>query len=151
MLLTLTFALQGWLANLPWEKLLAGGQGILVLIILLAIVIKVAPTWKEVKIKDLSLRDHEVEVRGEEAKALTMLSGVLRDVAVEQRKATETQRTASEITELLQRVNADRSEKLATGVTALGERFDRLEKIIQVAEQNEHSDLTSRVKALECP
>jgi hypothetical protein len=134
---------------LPWREFISFGPGFVALIVILVFLIRMAPTWKEVKIRELDLRSSEVGVRGEEAKALGMLADVLRDVAVEQRKATETQRSATEITELLQRVNADRSEKLSSGVEQLSERFDRLEKLIVIT--NGHEKLETRVNALEHP
>ena len=105
-----------------------GGQTVLILAIILAAVIRLAPTWREIKLKqiekearELDVREGESKVQGQTATALSHLAEVLHEVAIEQRRATET-------IEILQRVNADQTDQLNGNLRAMNERMDRLEK-----------------------
>lgn len=129
--------LQGWTELGPF---LQYGPTIILLVVILGFLLKALPVWKEVKLKEIELRGQDIETRGEEAKALSALSTVLREVAVEQRHATEETKRAAETIDILQRVNADVSDRLAGSVAALNDRLERLEKI---------ENLSSRVGALE--
>lgn len=135
--------LQG-MVGLPWDKLLYGAQGVLVLGMILYGVIKVLPSWERVKDREFTQRQTEVTVRGEEAKALTKLADVLREVAVEQRKATDKTAETAEMIEMLQRVNADSANRLERNVAAVNDRIDRVETLIA-----NQTSLTARVGALE--
>jgi hypothetical protein len=137
-------ALQSWTDLGP---LLQYGPTIILLLLVLGFLLKSMPAWKEVKLKELELRNHEIAVRGEEAKSLSALSEVLRDVAVEQRKATDEQRRATETIDILQRVNSDASDRLASNVAVLNDRLDRIERLSQLSTQ--HESLSNRVGALE--
>lgn len=118
-----------------------GGQTVVILIVLIFGIIKILPTWKVIKLKQLELRKEEFELRkaesevkGQEAAALVQLgtglakmSETLDHIAIEQRRATE-------IIEILQRANADQSDQLTysvraltEGMTRLTERVDRIE------------------------
>jgi hypothetical protein len=96
----------------PWTQFLAFGPGFVALVLILIFLLRAMPTWKEVKIREIELREAEVKVRGAEAEGLTTLADVLRSIAVEQRRATET-------IDILQRVNADASERLTQNVSGL--------------------------------
>lgn len=130
-------ALQGWAELGP---LLQYGPTIILLFIIVGFLLRALPTWKEVKLKELDLRGHDIETRTREAEALSSLATVLREVAVEQRKATEEQKRTSETIEILQRVNSDASDRLSANVAVLNDRLERLERI---------ETLSSRVGALE--
>lgn len=140
----LTLLIQTWSDLGP---MLQYGPTVILLGLTLIFILKALPSWKEVKLRELELRTTEVTVRGEEAKALTALSETLRDVAVEQRKATEEQRRATEMIEILQRVNSDASDRLTAAMTAQNERIDRIEKFAVLAQQQEN--LIGRVGVLE--
>ncbi|MGH9942837.1 MAG: hypothetical protein ACRD9R_10835 [Pyrinomonadaceae bacterium] len=105
------------------------GPTVILLFLVLGFVLKFAPTWKEVRLKELELRREELAVRDKESMALgslsvglSNLSEVLQSIAVEQRRATET-------IEILQRVNADASDKLTTHVQSLAQRLDKVEEL----------------------
>jgi hypothetical protein len=128
-----------------WMQYIAFGPGFVALILILVFLIRMAPTWKEVKLKELELRSQEVNVRGEEAKGLGALgtslgamAKVLEEIAVRQREDTED-------VEMLQRVNIDASQKLTMTVTGLNDRLDRLDR----DGSSQVQQLASRVESLE--
>lgn len=121
-----------------WMQYVAFGPGFIALVLILIFLIRMAPTWKEVKLRELELRSNEVNVRGEEAKALGALANVLDSVALRQREA-------SENLEIMQRVNADASQKLTVNVAGLNDRLDRMERDGLPNLQS----LTHRVESLE--
>jgi hypothetical protein len=126
-----------------WTELgpmLQYGPTIILLILILGFLLRALPAWKEVKLKELDLKGTDIETRGQEAKALEALAIVLRDVAVEQRKATEETKRATETIDILQRVNSDVNDRLAASVAFLNDRLERIEKM---------DNLSNRVGALE--
>ena len=120
-----------------WPQIaLWGGQTVILLGLILGFLLKVLPTYKELKLKEFELKKQELEVRegesrvrGQEALALGQLAEVLNAVAVEQRRATET-------TEILQRVNADSADRLNNQIEVLSERIERLEQSLEHNDAN---------------
>lgn len=129
--------------QIPWLQLaLWGGQTCLLVALVLAFLIKVAPTWEKIKLQEIEVRKLDIAARSQEAaaglqiangiielgKGLAILgesqeqvSTVLRDVAVEQRKATE-------VIEILQRYQADSNDQLAYNVRVLTDRVEKIEE-----------------------
>jgi hypothetical protein len=105
----------------PWREFIAFGPGFVALIMILIFLIRMAPTWKEVKLRELDLRGEEVKMRGEEGKALGALANVLDSIAVRQTEATEN-------VQMLQRVNVDSNQKLNMNLLSLNDRLDRLDR-----------------------
>lgn len=102
-------------------QLIQFGPTVVMLGLLLWCVIKLAPMWKEVRLRELDVREQEGVAKGQQAGALNQLADALREIAVEQRRATE------ELT-IMQRVNNDSSSQLRYSVDTLSQRVDSLEK-----------------------
>ena len=77
-------------------------------------VIKLAPTWREVKLRELDIREKEVAQREQQSVAIQALAECTRDIALEQRHATEALRIA-------ERVNIREGEKLGDTVLEVKE------------------------------
>jgi len=121
--------------NSGWEKWIGEGVAISLIIILLGFLLRALPTWKEIKINEFNVRTKEAEVGGQTslaisnlatsqtqlATALETLGGTVRDIAIEQKKATEN-------VMILQRVNTNESQQMSNIVEELVERVDALEK-----------------------
>lgn len=121
------------------------GPAVVQLGLVLIFLLRIAPTWKEVRLRELDLKERDATVSEKVAESLGRLADVLQAVAVEQRRATET-------IEILQRVNADASDHLISNVRLLSERVTRIEDnggttLAQVAVDVHR--LTSRVGAIE--
>lgn len=110
----------------PWRDFIAFGPGFVALIMILFFLIRMAPTYKEVKLRDLDLRSHEVDVRAKEAESLTALSKVLYEVAVEQRRA-------ADAVKIMQHINSRSADNLSDNVDTLDENVrtlsDQVEKL----------------------
>ena len=106
--------------QLPWGGQLAMfGPTIVILVLLLGFMLKAMPTWKELRMRELAVREEEAKSRAEHAMALKAVGGslealggslnrssqLLENVALEQRRATDAVR-------LLQRVNSQTTERL---------------------------------------
>ncbi len=108
--------------SVPWGQIATFGPTVVLLALILWFLIRMAPVWKEVKFKELEVRGDESKVKGEQATALNSLASVLRDVSVEQRRATEN-------IEISQRVNAELADRLSTSLQLLARRLDGLEAL----------------------
>lgn len=107
--------------GLAWSQLIQFGPTVIILALILWFLIRVAPMWKEIKLKDIDARIQEADVKGQQANALSQLADALRGIAVEQRRATE------EIG-IMQRVNNDSADQLRVSVNVLSQRVDSIEK-----------------------
>src|SRR5436853_7494431 len=117
---------------MPDLKDVIGVTPLLLFFIILAIVIvKLGPNVlshrKEIKVREFDVRQLEATVSREQAQALEKLSAslgamssTLRDVAIEQRRATDT-------VKMLQRVNTDSTDQVSRSISDLNERLGRLE------------------------
>lgn len=114
------FLLQG--EAVPWGQIASFGPTVVLFALALWFLIRMAPIYKEVKFKELEVRADENRVKGEQATALNSLASVLKDVAVEQHRATEN-------IEISQRVNAELSERLSSSLALLARRLDGLESL----------------------
>lgn len=129
-------------AELAWSQIIQLGPTVVILALILIFLIRVAPTWKEIRLKELELRGEENVVKREQAGALTQLAGALKEIAVEQRRATEE-------VNILQRVNSDSNDRLSHHVHTLTERLERLEDVQSSSVRQTVSELASRVEAVE--
>src|ERR1700752_601700 len=100
------------------KDLIAYGPTVVILLLLLW---KGLPVWREVKLRELDIRHEEVGALGQLSDGLTSIAAVLKSVGVEQRKATDT-------IELMQRVNSDAAERLEVNIKMLSDRLDELER-----------------------
>lgn len=92
---------------------------IIIVLIVAWATLKIAPIRKEVKLRELEVREKEIAAQVESAVATAKLSGVLENIAVQQRQA-------SEVIEVAQRVNAHSNERLAHAVDELTHTVDVL-------------------------
>ena len=100
------------------KDLIAYGPTIVILALLLW---KGLPVWERWKMRELDVRHAEAVALAKLGEGLSAMSNVLKSVAVEQRRATET-------IELMQRVNADAADRLEDNIKMLGDRLDDLER-----------------------
>jgi len=89
-------------------------------------VVKLAPTWKVVKMRELDIREKEVAQREHQAVSIQLLADVTRDIALEQKHATEALRIA-------ERVNIREGEKLGESVQEIAGRLELIEGKIAIA------------------
>ncbi|MGB8510875.1 MAG: hypothetical protein WCD76_21055 [Pyrinomonadaceae bacterium] len=118
------------------------GPTVVLLVIVLGFLIRVAPMWKEIRLKEIEMRGDENVIKREQSNALTLLAGALRDIAVEQRRATEE-------VGILQRANNDTSDQLAHNVQRLNERLDKVESSREEENRRMTNNLVGRMDALE--
>lgn len=127
-----------------WEKYIGEGIAVSLIIVILGFILKALPTWKEVKLAELKTREKEAEVQIQVAGALGMLGGslsqlgtVIHDIAIEQRRATDT-------VQILQRVNSEESERIFQSVDGLVVRIDGFEQILEEHGLNAKRTTTNR-------
>lgn len=106
----------------PWGQIATFGPTVILLALILWFLLRMAPMWKEVKLREMEVRADEIKVKGEQANALNKLADVLKDVAVEQHKATEN-------IEISQRVNAELTERVSSSLALLARRLDGLDSV----------------------
>ncbi|MCP9494269.1 MAG: hypothetical protein MSG64_07425 [Pyrinomonadaceae bacterium MAG19_C2-C3] len=106
---------------IPWGQIVQFGPTVVLLTLILLFLIRVAPTYKEIKVKELEVRGLESHSKSEQAASLSQLASSLKEIAVEQRRATET-------VQILQRVNADSTDRLTVSVERLAERVQQQEE-----------------------
>lgn len=104
-----------------WVQLIQFGPTVVMLALILWFLIRVAPMWKEVKLRELDIRAEENVVKNNQSNALSSLAGALKEIGVDQRRATE------EVS-ILQRVNADTSDQLSNSVKLLTQRIDSIDE-----------------------
>lgn len=123
------------LQTLPgWEQWIGDSVVVLLVCVFLAFLLKALPTWKEIKIAEFNVRTKEAEASGQLsvsltsfaqaqnqlANALGQLGETVKDIAIEQKKATDN-------VLILQRVNANEAQNISQTVDTLIERLDTLE------------------------
>ena len=111
-----------------WAKIAEQGVAIavlaLILIFVIILVAKILPTWERVKTSESASREAQGKALGELAASQIQLATVVKDVAIEQRRATDS-------VMILQRMNAHESQNITQSVELLGERMDTLETAIK--------------------
>lgn len=122
--------------DFPWPELVVGGPLLIFCGLLVWAVVKLAPTYQKIRANSDATKQQLAsamalvasavsdanKLRVQESKALTHLAEILQGVASEQRKALDTVR-------IMQRVQADSSDRLSDAVTTLTERVGALERI----------------------
>jgi hypothetical protein len=136
------FAFQAASDPAGWAQAVQYGPTVVLLLIILGFLIRIAPMWKEIRLKEIDLRGEENVVKREMAGALTQLATALKDIAVEQRRATE------EIS-ITQRVNSDMNERLTQNVKSLNDRLDRVETLYTDEGRQMTKQLLTRMEDLE--
>ncbi len=104
---------------LSWEKIITLPAALIVLFAILYFFFKALPTWKEVRLAEIKVREVEAAARTTEAgmfgklsETLNSLSIVIKDVVIDQRRDTKN-------IELMQRVNSDAADKILHKLDAL--------------------------------
>jgi methyl-accepting chemotaxis protein len=117
------------------------GAIVFLVIVVLAFILRALPSWKEIRLAEISVREKEAEARaaqatsfGQLSDALKSMSDVLNNVAVEQKHSTDK-------VQILQRVNADAVERNAESSLRSEEKIDRVLEVVE--------DLSSRVTSVE--
>lgn len=134
------------MGQVPWPQLALYGPTTILLalifVFILSFVHKMRPTWEKIKLRELDVREAEAKSkeaeaasRSEQAGALkelavglgqlgsgnAQMAETLKDVAVEQRRATES-------VKILQRVNADTADQMARQMAIITDRVERIER-----------------------
>lgn len=111
-----------------WTQLAQFGPTVVLLFLILGFLLRAAPVYKEIKLKEIDARIEENDVKREQANALGQLAGalsglagVVQSVAVEQRRATDT-------IGILQRASTKDTDELSSAVRQLTQRIDGIEK-----------------------
>ena len=112
-----------------WLQWADEGAVLLLVVVILGFILKALPTWKEVKLAEIKVRDKESEALGQLSGSLGQLGIVINEIAVEQRKSTDNLL-------ILQRVNAKESSHLSESVNILSGRLDKLENVLMGQGQN---------------
>lgn len=121
--------------DLGWEKWVGEGVAVMMFIIMLGFLLKALPTWKEIKIAEFTVRTKEAEASGQMSLSLTQfanaqnqlanalgtLGETVKDIAIEQKKATDN-------VMILQRVSSAESNQLSNSVEELVDRMNTFEK-----------------------
>lgn len=108
-------------SELGWEKWIGESVVFALVIVFLIFILRALPTWKEIKLAEINVRDKESVALGALGNSMNQIGTTLKEVAIEQRRATENVR-------ILQRANTDESNNLSASVDMLIERMDTLEE-----------------------
>lgn len=107
--------------SISWDKFLALPAAILVLILILYFVYRLLPSWKEIKLAEIKVREVEATSRSNEAgsfgklsEALDTFSGLMENLFNEQQRNTKN-------SHIMQRVNADANDKILQKLDTLDE------------------------------
>lgn len=114
------------------------GAVLMLVVVFLGFLLKVLPTWRDVKSREFDVRTEEAKVSGQIstailqsanaqsqlAGAIDSLGGTLNHIAVEQRKTTDNLL-------ILQRVNNEDTNRLSETVDVLVDRMDSMETTIK--------------------
>lgn len=119
-----------------WSQALLYGPTTVMLALILLFLIRLAPVWKEVQLKKIEAGREETVVKHEQAAALGQLAGALKEIAVEQRRATEE-------VGILQRVNAETADQVSVSVKQLSRRLDDMESRITRTSPHHESEAAS--------
>ncbi|HKO43350.1 MAG TPA: hypothetical protein VJU84_08670 [Pyrinomonadaceae bacterium] len=93
---------------------------IIMTFLILWTVLRITPTWKEVKMREMDIREKEIAQRSEQSAAVMTLAEVTREIAIEQKNTTEALRIA-------ERVEIKRGERLAESVQDVTSRLEAIE------------------------
>lgn len=122
-------------AQTDWENWVGQGAVVTLVIAFLGFLLRALPIWKEIKVEEMKVRTKEAEASGQVATSLTQLAAAqsqqsialhtlgetIKDIAIEQKKATEN-------VLILQRVNSNEAQNISQTVDTLLERIDTLEE-----------------------
>lgn len=113
--------------DIPWPQVVLYGPTIIILVLVLGFLIRLAPIWKEIKLREFDIREGESKTRGEMAGAISQLAGSIEKMSeMTERIAVELRRDIENV-EILQRVNSDQSDQLGYVIKMLTEKVNNLE------------------------
>jgi len=113
------------------------GAIVFMVIVFLGFLLKAMPSWKDVRLAEIAVREKEAESRAAQATsfgllsdALKSMSEVLNNVAVAQRHATEEVRISQRISVDVAARTEDTVNQLSDSVAVVLERIDSIEKFV---------------------
>ena len=114
-----------------WETWLREGISISLIILILGFILKLLPSWKEVKLAEIDVRKEEAKAQvqianslGALGTSLNQISTTMNNVAIEQRRATDN-------VKILYRATADENSNIINSVDGLMERMDSFEEKLE--------------------
>lgn len=123
--------------GIGWDKLIALPAALIVLIVILMFFLRVMPYWKEVKLAEIKVREKEADARTNEASVFAQQSNALSQMLNVTQQTVADQRRDTEKTHILQRVNADATDKI----------LNKLDMFDELAEG--HENICDRLDAFE--
>jgi hypothetical protein len=103
------------------------GALVMLIVVFLGFVLKALPTWKEVRLAEITVREKEADARAAQSTSFGKLSDVLDSIAVKQKE------DINKVL-LLQRVNADSSENIDEKFDIVIEHIDKLNSRMEAVE-----------------
>jgi len=91
-------------------------------------VIRLAPTWKEVKMREMDIREKEVVQREHQAMATQALAETTRDIAIETKYSIEALRIAERVTIREGEKLSETTREIKEAVQTVAGRVDAMEK-----------------------
>lgn len=124
-----------------WDKIIGLPAAILVLFLILWFILRALPAWKEVKLAEIKVRETEATSRTNEASVFGQISNALSQISTVLQLTVVDNRRDTDKMQILQRVNADATDKilnkldvfdeLADGHTSICARLDKLEQNVK--------------------
>lgn len=111
-----------------WERWIGEGIAITLIIVILGFILRMLPSWKEVKLAELTVRTEEAKAQVQVATALGGLGNALNQIGTTMQNVAIEQRRATENVKILQRATADENNHIIASVDGLIERMDTFEE-----------------------
>lgn len=121
-------------AEIGWEKWIGEGVAITLILVILGFILRLLPSWKEIKLAEITVRGEEAKAQVQVATALGGLGNALNQIGSTMHSVAIEQRRATDNIKVLQRATADENNNILQSVDNLMERMDTFEK--QIQEQN---------------
>jgi len=106
------------------SQVVAYGPTVIILFLLLVFAVRMAPIYKELKLREFEVRDREAMARKEQSDSLAQLAIVIKDVAIEQQKTAE----SNEELRIFLKVAMREHEGLLKRVTTIESQIDVLKE-----------------------
>jgi hypothetical protein len=127
--------LQAGLDTSTYAQFGIAGALVMLIFVFLGCLLKALPSWKEVRLAEIKVRETEAEARtaqatsfGQLSGALSSISEVLNNVAIKQKEATDK-------VLILQRVNAESDQRTDEKFDLVIEHIDGLTQRVEAVEQ----------------
>ncbi len=107
-----------------WEKIIALPAALIVLLAILGFFLRALPSWKDIKLAEIKVREQEAASRTQEASIFGKLSDALNSMSSVMQQTVVDQRRDTEKMHILQRVSADASDKIL-------DKLDTLDTLVE--------------------